>query len=55
MGNSEVVGYIRKTFSELILFAVFEEAVSSAIDYGEPAGTKSKIIGIIANIAAGSK
>jgi hypothetical protein len=55
MSNSEVVGYIRKTFSELLSLAVFEEAVSSVLDYGESVGTKSKIIGIIANIAAGSK
>jgi len=51
MGNSEVVGYIRKTFSELLSLAVFEEAVSSVLDYGEPAGTKGKIIGLVKNIA----
>ena len=51
-GAPEVVGYIRKTFSELLALDVFEEAVSSVLDYGEPAGTKAKIIDLIKNIVA---
>jgi predicted nucleotidyltransferase len=51
-GAPEVVGYIRKTFSELIALDVFEEAVSSVLDYGEPVGTKAKIIDLIKNIVA---
>ena len=51
-GAPEVVGYIRKTFSELLALDVFEEAVSSVLDYGEPAGTTAKIIDLIKNIVA---
>ena len=38
------------TFSDLLLVDVFEEAISSVLDYGEPPGTKDKIVGIIEKI-----
>jgi predicted nucleotidyltransferase len=49
-GPTDVTRYIRDTFSDLLSVDVFEEAISSVLDYGEPPGTKDKIVGIVENI-----